>query len=498
MTTQNSSSNKAHLNSPKIKITMKIFDLTKPILFLLSLITLNTCVQDDDFEIPDTSIEEPTLNGPLVDIASVNGNLQQAIANDDDVFTFEFDNVSNYLEGYVISTDEGGNFFEEIIIQDKLENPTIGLKLLVDSNPLFTRYEIGRKIYVKLDGLTAGISNGVLALGINNNNAIAKIPSFQEDEFIKRSGEVGALVPLSVEITEFDDTLENLYIQIEDVQFNRNDVSNGNSTTFAAEPSDEFDGERILESCTSSSTAILSTSTFADFKSLNLPSNRGAINGILSRDFFDEFYIININSPEDINFDNNNRCDPIEISCGLADNVGNTNLFSDDFETQRTNSLITGNGWTNFIEAGTEGWEAYTQSGTNSSQGISARVGSSNSNDAISIAWLITPEIDLDINSKVTFQFETSNSFADGSIMQVLFSKDWDGTENGITLATWGILSDAYITQDSDFFGGWFESGIVDLSCESGSIYLAFKYEGRRSQDFNGIYELDMVSINAQ
>ena len=482
----------------KTKMTMKKIALNKIIALLLVMVMLVGCVQDDDFKTPNTTIVEPILDGPIVTIASINGNFQQALADDRAIFTYEFDTASNYVEGYVISTDEGGNFFEELILQDQLDNPSVGIKLLVDTNPLFTKYELGRKIYVKLDGLSVGITNGVLSLGVNSGNTIAKIPTFHEDEFILRSAETGTLIPLAMDINQFSNDFENLYIQLKNVQFNRNDVTNGNSRTFAAEPFDDFDGERVLESCASGFATILSTSTFADFKSLNLPSNNGAITGILSRDFFDDFYIININTPEDINFDNDTRCDPIELSCGLASTMGNTNLFSDDFEIQSTNSLISGNGWTNFIEAGTEGWEAYRQTGTNSSQGISARVGSRNSKDANTIAWLVTPKIDLDTKSLITLNFETSNSFSDNSMMQVLFSKDWDGTPNGIPSATWGIVSDAYVTQDSDFFGDWFDSGNVDLSCESGQIYIAFKYSGNGREDFDGTYELDFVSIDAE
>jgi hypothetical protein len=82
--------------------------------------------------------------------------------------------------------------------------------------------------------------------------------------------------------------------------------------------------------------------------------------------------------------------------------------------------------------------------------------------------------------------------------MEVLFSSDWDGTEAGINTATWGILSDAYVTQDDDFFGDWFDSGIVDLSCATGQIYIAFKYVGSGIAAFDGTYELDNVSIDAQ
>lgn len=477
---------------------MKTMNLNKILLLLLSVVVFNACVQDDDFDTPNISIEEPTLDGPIVTISSIAGQVQQAIDDGDSTVTFEFDGASNYMEGYVISTDEGGNFFEEIILQDKLENPTAGIKVLLDVNPLFTRYEVGRKIYIKLNALSAGISNGVLTIGAGSGNDIEKIPAFIEDATIFRSAETGTLVPLPLAINEFSDSKTNLYIQLQNVQFNRDDVLGDNPLTFAAEPSDNFDGERVLESCTSSSTTIFSTSTFADFKALQLPSMSGSMNVILTKNFFGDTFNVNVNSPEDIMFTNTERCDPIELECGLAATTGANNLFEDDFEGQSTNSLISGNGWTNFIEAGSEGWEAYSQTGTNSSQGISARVGSFNSGDDSNVAWLITPQIDLNANTGITLNFETSNSFSDGSTMQVLFSYDWDGTEGGVTSATWGIVSDAYITQDSDFFGDWFESGNVGLSCGTGPMYIAFKYIGSGQADFDGTYELDFVSIDAQ
>ncbi|WP_298901356.1 DUF5689 domain-containing protein [uncultured Psychroserpens sp.] len=472
---------------------MKTINLNKIVLLALGLLVFSACVQDDDFDTPNVDVTDPVITGNIIDIDAVIGNLTQS---GEDIITFE--GTNNFMEGYVISSDEGGNFFEELVLQDKAENPTAGIVVQIDVNPLFTIYDFGRKVYVKLDGLSVAVDNGVVQIGRREGNELAKIASSEMSETILRTSEVATIVPLEVSISDFSNDLENLFIRLSDVQFNRNDVLGDDLKTFAAEDTDQFDGERLLESCASSSNVILSTSTFSDFKSLLLPANRGSIDGILTRDFFDDFYTLVINSPEDINFTNEMRCDPIELSCGLAATTGSTNLFEDDFEGQSTNSPISGNGWTNYIEAGTEGWEAYTQGGANSSQGVSARVGSFNSGDASSVAWLITPQIDLDANPDVTLNFETSNSFSDGSTLEILFSNDWDGTEAGITTATWGIITDAYVTQDSDFFGDWFPSGNVDLSCGSGQIYIAFKYVGSGQGDFDGTYELDFVSIDAQ
>jgi len=186
------------------------------------------------------------------------------------------------------------------------------------------------------------------------------------------------------------------------------------------------------------------------------------------------------------------------LDCGLASAQASNNIFADDFQSQSVGSLISGNGWTNYIQEGTEGFEAYTQGGTNSSLGTSCRIGSFRSDDASSIAWLITPAIDLDAQNGETFMFKSSNSFSDGSELELLFSPDWDGTEVNITSATWGVLPAAYIVQDSDFFGAWFDSEIVDLSCGTGTIHIAFKYTGSGVAAFDGTYELDDISIDSE
>lgn len=465
-------------------------------LLLLSTVIMIGCAEDD-FSIPDVTVAEPTINGQVVTIDAIRGVLAQA-QNDGDA-TFTFQDTNQYISGFVISSDEGGNFFEEIVIQDALENPTIGIKVLIDLNPLFTRYEIGRRIFVKLDGLTIGIDNGVFAIGTQDGNGVGQIPPSFEEEFIQRSTEVGQLVPLPIDLDNLTDGMTNLYVTIPDAQFSRFEVLIPNPLTFASEPQDEFDGERTLESCNNTSTIIFSTSTFADFKSLELPSGRGSIQGVLTRDFFGEVFNFVINTPEEINFDASvERCDPIELSCGLASSQGTINIFEDDFETQTPFSPISGNGWTNFIQEGTESFEAFTSGGANPSLGVSARIGSFMSGDASSIAWLITPAIDLDAQDNETLRFMTSNSFSDGSELELLFSPDWDGTEANITNATWGVVPDAFIVQDDDFFGDWFDSGIVDLSCATGTVYFAFRYTGSGDGAFDGTFEIDEFTIDYQ
>lgn len=471
---------------------MKIIDL-RTILLLLFSILLVSCVGDDEFDSPETTIKEPKIEETIIDIDAVLGNYNQA----GETITFEGTNTA--IVGYVISNDEGGNFFKKLIIQDKPENPTAGISIQLDRTTLFAKYDFGRKVYVKLDGLSVGLLNGVIQLGRLEGNEIARIPASDINNHIIKSTEITTIVPKPITICNLSNDLENMFIRLNDVQFNKSEVLENNPKTFAAEDNDQFNGERSIESCMqggSGGSIILSTSTFSDFKSVLLPMNKGTLDGVLTRNFFDTFYTIVINSPEDLNFTDTARCDSESLDCGTVETPGNLNLFLDDFQSQTNNELIMGNGWTNYIQTGTKGWEAYTSGGSNPSQGRSARVTSKNSGDDCSVAWLITPPVDLTTNNDVSISFETSNSFANGSDLEVLFSTNWNGNIANITNANWGILPAAYVVQDTDLFSTWFTSGYVDLSCGEGTMYIAFRYRGNSQPDLDGTYELDNISID--
>lgn len=472
---------------------MKTILVTKIIAAVFALFTVGACVNDDDFAVPDLTIEEAELEGDVITISALRDlSLQEGE-------TVALGGSMQYVEGYVVTSDQSGNWFEEIVIQDAPSNPTAGIRVLIDNSPLFTTYEIGRKIFVKLEDLHLGDSNGVLTLGVTNN--LEKIPAPAQLDYIVRSTEVAEIVPLEISISDVSEGLENIFVRMIDVQFIAEETINtadGLPLSFSGEPLDEFDGERTLISCETNQTLILSTSTFAAFQSIALPTGRGSVSGLLTRDFFGEIFNLVVNDQSGVAFEEEARCDLVLIDCGVADSAGTEVLFEDFFENQDTNTPISGNGWTNFVQEGTETWEAFSSSSANASLGISARVGSSGSGDSASVAWLVTPELNFDAAEGETLQFMTSNSFADASILELLFSSDWDGMPETIPNATWDVLPAAIIVQDDDFFGDWIDSGIVDLSCISGSGHIGFRYQGSDNEDFDGTYELDEIQINAQ
>lgn len=462
------------------------------------ILLLSSCVQDDNYSIPDITIQDPNISeNSVMTFKTIVSRYEQAV-NKGNLTAFINEDEDLYITGYVISSDKSGNFFEELIIQNKTDesnpdnDPRLGLKIIINKSNLSDTYEVGRKVYVKMNGLTIGESNGVITIGKGNANKVEQIQAAEYRNIIIKDTSVAKVIPKLVNVEALANSDRNTLIQVQDMQINRFELG----LSYAGESIDEFDGIRTLESCDSGASIFLQTSTFCDFKSLSIPLGKGTITGIFTRDYGDDYNVLKINNTEAINFNSTERCDPIEIGCGLATFYGTENLFYEDFESQKNNKLIVGNGWTNYMETGSEGWEAFSSSSSNASLGRSARVRSASSGDSSNKAWLITPAINLETQDGETLRFKTSNSFGDSSYLEVLYSSDWDGIPEHVGNATWAVLSEAYIVKDIDAFAPWFNSGNVDLSCFTGTLYIAFKYTGSGQETFDGTYELDEVSID--
>ncbi len=454
------------------------------------------CVQDDDFNVPNIATEDPDIPVEKITTFKAMQSLYEQAVNGGNSTVMIEDDV--YIEGYVVSSDKGGNFFEELIIQNKTDDsnpdndPRLGFKIDINQSSLSDTYQFGQRVFVKLQGLTIGETSGVITIGKGNGVEVQQIQASEYRDIVLRTNTIAEIQPKIAEPQELTTADENTLIQLNNMQLNRFE----RGATFASESFDEFDGFRVLESCDSGVQIIMQTSTFSDFKSLIVPQGNGSMVGIYSRDFRDDFNVMLLNSSSDLNFESAERCDPLEFSCGIASSFGTENLFFEDFESQRNNRPIEGNGWTNYIEVGTEAWEAWSSTATNASLGRSCRFQSASSGDSSNIGWLITPAINLDTQDGETLRFKTSNSRADSSYMEVFYADDWDGTEEGVVAATWQILTDAYVVKDSDAFVEWLPSGNVDLSCLSGTIHIAFKYTGGGQDSFDGVYELDDVSVD--
>lgn len=478
---------------------MKTLKINKFILLLVGLAVFNGCVEDDDFNTPNTSVVEPSIPETQIKLmTALAGDLaQEQSANDDifdpqplnysnenDIVDYVFEEEDVYIIGYVVSSDEAGNFFEEIIIQDDYENPSIGIKFLIDVNPLFIRYEVGRKVFIKLNGLSVGITNGLLTLGVNANGEVDKLSPVLENDVILRSNEIATLTPLTLEVGDFTNELANLYVELLDVQFTRDEVLGDNPLTYASEQEDQFDGERTLESCPESGASVIfSTSTFADFKGLSLPSGRGNLTGILTKNFEGEDFNIVVNSPEDINFEDVERCDPFNIDDYDI-------VYEEDF----TDGLI---GWEVFNTEGTQSWTAADFGGDFYAR-ASAFNGGGNP-PAVMVSWLISPVFNFDAQADEQMVLEIADAFSDAGEepLTVYYSNDYV-VGSDPSAATWieiGADQIEALPINTGFFDNEYDqTDLIDLSALTGNGFIAFVYDSN-NQTISSTRDLGNVKI---
>ncbi len=444
--------------------------MIKKRIYLISIaITIFNCAPEEEFKTPTLTIDEQEIEGNIITIDAVLGMMSQKIEEEGETAKAVFKDTNSFMLGYVVSSDKESNFFKELILQDKNENPTAGVRLVINKNPLFTKYEFGRKVYIQLDGLSIGIENGVPTIGVLNGNTVEQIPSFMADEVIIRSSQIAQITPLTTTFEDFTDALLNTYIKINDIQFNKSIVLEGKEFTFAAEPNDVFDGERIVESCTTGRSTILSTSTFSDFKGFKLPDNQGSFEGIFTKNFLGNRYNLVLNNPSGLVFDNDKRCDPKVLECEVT-NDGTEVLFEEDFNVPKI-AILEEKGWININT--TNGKLKYKTGDFNDNQYV--QITGFRSKESLYEVWFISPEIDVNMSVDEILNVDLQAGYDNGNILEVFVTDNFIADPN---TAKWTKLDVTIPRGPLNAFGDFIPGGPISLSCIEGRIRIGFRYIG--------------------
>tara|TARA_R110001583_G_scaffold160872_1_gene312788 strand:- start:66761 stop:68827 length:2067 start_codon:yes stop_codon:yes gene_type:complete len=276
---------------------MKIKNIQQKTIGLLLLMSLFLgCVKDQDFSTPTVDCIEPTI--------AVTNTIQQV----KDMYTFGGATVIEkdvIIEGYVVSSDKSGNIYKTISIQDKPENPTSAIKISIDETNLYTKYDVGRKIYVKLKGLAVGYSFGSVQIGQAIGGELARISAFEVKNHIFRSCKIAEIIPKKVTISELNESMLEMLIEIEKVQFKTTDLglsyANVENTTTV---------NRVLESFNSGCNLVdevaIRNSGYSKFKNELVPEGNGSIIAVFSN-FYDDFQLY-LRGTDDVKF-TEERCD---------------------------------------------------------------------------------------------------------------------------------------------------------------------------------------------
>ena len=260
------------------------------------------CVHDDKYDDPvlqDYQCKDLTATmtiGEVKDLHKNNGNKRYVFP----------EGSTAVMEGYVSSTDESGNIYKTIYIQDSPVNPTQGFVISVDAVSTYTKFPQGSKIYIELKGLALGTYGGLVQLGVQDANAVAqgvdavsRIPEKLVPQRIFRSCSVREeIVPKVLKISEMNanQALLGALIKVEDVEFSNKVLC----STYAPDgvTVDRQIGQGGWNGSAYTSTAVVRNSGFAAFANQQLPAGNGDFVGIFSK--FNSTYQMYINKVTDL------------------------------------------------------------------------------------------------------------------------------------------------------------------------------------------------------
>jgi hypothetical protein len=446
----------------------------KIMLLLVAFITsvyFVACVEDGNFTVPENLGAEENLKLELLLDSIRNNQLELKSIKDLKGLYNSGSNpvkiVSDILiKGYVVSSDAKGNYFREFYMQDAPENPTAGIKIAINLTNSYNKFNFGRAVYIRLKNLYIGEVNsgdGVITIGgkvsTTDVKEIESVALNQMNAHFFRSIETETIIPKEVSLAGLNAADIGTFITVNRVIF----PSNLEGKAYV-DPTEDFDTQRKIQTCQTVGYAdlLIETSSFASFANKALPIGGGFLNAVVSKDYSGDFLVLVLNTSEDVTMTNDRCTTRSESDFPII-------LLEENFETASGEITITD--WINYREEGTKSWRSYSDT---YAQSTAARMGSKSSGDAATITWLLTKGVDLEYTTEEFLSFETSNSFANGSNLEVLISTDWDGVATNITSANWTMLP-AKIVSNGEGFKNWVHSTFVNLSDYTGTVFIAFR-----------------------
>ena len=444
------------------------------------LTTLLSCVNGDNYGTPDLSNDCVTI-AKTKEVADIT-NISTATT-----VRYTTGENTDYIEAYVTSSDEGGNFYKSISMMslDGLK----GFSMPVDNYNLYTEFEPGRKVSIKLDkNRYYNKQHGSTILGSSYNGGVGRISGVEYKEVILRScenvNENTIVKNLTIAAAKNDQYLNTL-IEFDAVRFT--DASLGNKDYDVAwnsiggatnhEISDQF-GNKV----------IVRVSEFANFASSAVPSFNGKVRGVMTK--YNSDYQFMIRTLKDVNL-NNTRLD-----IDLNPPIGGSAIVYDATLNEPFTSYTTTNQqifpkYINDAAVGSRYWQRKTFGGNTYIQ-MSSFGGTPEANRTLFI-------VPVDMTAANTLSFKTKDGFNNGNVLKVYYTTNYiPGTQ--ITNATLvDITSNFTIASGtaSGYAANFTNSGNYNIPVGvTGNGFFVFEYLGNGSGGATTTMQIDDIVIN--
>ncbi|MEJ7610258.1 MAG: DUF5689 domain-containing protein [Ferruginibacter sp.] len=397
------------------------------------------------------------------------------------------------ISGVVVADDKSGNLYKQIFIQDS----TGGLQINLDAASLYGTFPVGRRVFIRCNGLTISDYNNTMQLGIkatvNGSPSLEAIPSGLISKYViggsLNNPVVAKVVTLSQLGTNMNDPYIGSLIQLNGFEFVPADTSKYYADTSVYKNA----GDRYIRNCASATTIDVRSSGYSNFAAVKPAKGNGSILAIYT--VYNSTKQLIIRDTSDVRF-TNPRCNALT----------GTVLLNENFESQVVPATAPFNpvnisGWTNMAELGSRLWEARIFSANKFAN--QSAFGANQNNIT---TWLVTRAINLGTFTNKTLSFLTTQGFAGAgnstaALLKVLISTNYTGSGTPWT-ATWtDITSSAVLSPGaaSGFPPSFTSSGPISLNAYSGTVYIAFRYEGAdpagTTGDKTSTWEVDDVAV---
>ena len=389
------------------------------------------------------------------------------------------------IEAYIISSDEGGNFYKSMYFQPL--DGTKGFNLSIDEGNVYTKnLQPGKKVFLKLKGLAYANPNS-LATGLTfgapptEQYVVDRLSGLDYKKYLIPSCDIvseDALVHPITLAQANTDTFLNTLVELDNVQF----TDESSSGMYDANRTDDYDSSINITNGTHS--LIVRTSRFANFAGYQVPDGRGKIRGVLTK--YNSAYQIIMRTERDANMPNP-RVDYILPIGGTALQFLPT--FTENFQSY----AVTTKGavfpkYINDAYFGSRYWDVKLLSRNKYIQMSSFGSGGSNK------TYLAMPVAFTPGNK---FSFKTKDGFNLGSVLKVYYSKDYV-PKGDMSKATLVDITSNFVIASGSLTGyatNFTNSGIYIIPANlTGNGFFIFEYSGTSTRTTT--MEIDDIIVN--
>lgn len=419
----------------------------------LSAIAITSCTQKDEWETPPINCENkfPTTNTTLASFKALTPSSGFLLITDDKIF-----------DGYVVSSDENGNFYKTISIQDKPENPTAAIQMEVDRSSNYADFPVGAHVRINAKGLRLALDRGTVKIGsVDPSFTVGRIPASLLSRYIAgvcggNGLEVATLKPLELPnlAAAKNDQYINMLVKVPDVQFASGELGKKYIDYVSGAG---VDTNRNIVDILGNATVIRNSGFFTS-GSANVATGKGNLTFVVSR--YNSDWQMLIRNTNDIDF-------------------SGKRFFFDGFE-----GVLTDN-WIPVSVTGAQIWNIQQFGNPKPCAVMNGFASVNNVNED----WLISKPISLQGFTSASLSFETDGRYA-GNPLEVFVTENYTGNP---ATTTWTPLS-AILDPNLTIFNTWTNSGNISLtSFVNKNVQIAFKYTSTSTAATT--WELDNVKV---